>query len=104
MICRHCRRPIKRVIDPWGGVHGWYHPTIEREVNIAGQDVMIHATTCESGDEAEPLLENIEPRLTPEDMVGPKPVVSFWPLPWFVMVAIVLGIAALGAILVDLRR
>lgn len=55
-ICRNCRLPIAPLLDPWGGQHGWYHPTIEREVNIDGADVMTYATFCPNDQgEAEPL-------------------------------------------------
>jgi hypothetical protein len=53
--CRNCNLPIKPLLDPWGGQHGWYHPTIEKEVNIDGADVMVHATSCpDDKGEAEP--------------------------------------------------
>jgi ribosomal protein S27E len=56
MKCKHCGLPIEHIVDPWGGKHGWYHPTLERETNIDGADVMIYAASCESGDdEAEPM-------------------------------------------------
>jgi hypothetical protein len=54
MNCKNCGLPIKELLDPWGGKHGWYHPTIEREVNIDGADVMTPATFCPLG-EAEPV-------------------------------------------------
>jgi hypothetical protein len=57
MNCKNCGLPIAELLDPWGGQHGWYHPTIEREVNIDGADVMIPATFCPDDlGEAEPDL------------------------------------------------
>jgi hypothetical protein len=54
--CRNCGLPIEPIFDPWGGQHGWHHPTVEREANIDGVDVRIYATSCpnEQG-EAEPI-------------------------------------------------
>jgi hypothetical protein len=56
MNCKNCGLPIARIVDPWGGVHGWYHTTIEKEVNIDGADVMTYATECpDDQGEAEPV-------------------------------------------------
>lgn len=55
MLCKNCNLIVLPLVDPWGGQHGWYHPTIEKEVNIDGADVMVYATSCLDGDtEAEP--------------------------------------------------
>ena len=57
MICKNCGQPIADLFDPWGGKHGYYHQTIEREVNIDGADIMTYATSCNDGQgEAEPIL------------------------------------------------
>lgn len=54
-ICRNCKLPVEPLFDPWGGQYGWHHPTIEREVNIDGADVMTYATFCPDDlGEAEP--------------------------------------------------
>jgi len=56
VICKNCGLPIEKIIDPWGGEHGWHHPTIEREVTDEnGYDVRVHATFCQNDQgEAEP--------------------------------------------------
>lgn len=52
VVCVNCGLPIEKIIDPWGydnyrgQVYGWYHPTVEREANMDGADVMVHATSC----------------------------------------------------------
>lgn len=57
MNCRNCGLPVEPLLDPWGGQHGWHHPTIEREVNIEGMDVMTYVTSCpDDNGEAEPDL------------------------------------------------
>lgn len=53
--CTNCGLPIEPLLDPWGGQHGWHHPTIEREANIDGADVRIYAQSCNDDlGEAEP--------------------------------------------------
>jgi hypothetical protein len=61
VLCRNCGLPIEPIVDPWGyssyrgKPYGWYHPTIERETNIDGADVRIHAYFCADDlGEAEP--------------------------------------------------
>ena len=54
--CANCGLPISQILDPWGGVHGWHHPTIERELNVDGEDVRAYATFCpDDSGEAEPV-------------------------------------------------
>ena len=53
MICANCGLPIEM---HWSGL--WYHPTIEKEVNIGGADVMVWVTSCPDDlGEAEPIGE-----------------------------------------------
>lgn len=53
--CANCGLPIAPIFDPWGGQHGWHHPTIEKEANIDGADVRVYAQFCADDlGEAEP--------------------------------------------------
>lgn len=55
MLCKNCHLPIAELLDPWGGKHGYYHTTLEKEVNIDGADVPVPVTFClEDQGEAEP--------------------------------------------------
>jgi hypothetical protein len=68
LLCRNCNLPIKPLLDPWGGQHGWYHPTIEKEVNIDGADVMVYATFCpDDQGEAEPEYDESTLQLDGDD-------------------------------------
>lgn len=50
--CKNCGLPIEIT---WPGM--WFHPTIEKEVNIDGADVMLCVTDCPDDlGEAEPDL------------------------------------------------
>lgn len=56
MNCKNCGLPIEKILDPWGGEHGWHHPTIPKEVNIDGADVMCVNSWCPDDlGEAEPM-------------------------------------------------
>lgn len=51
--CKNCGLPIDIT---WPGM--WYHPTIEKEANIDGADVMLCVTACPDDlGEAEPESE-----------------------------------------------
>jgi hypothetical protein len=77
MKCKNCGLPIAELLDPWGGQHGWYHPTIEREVNIDGADVMTYATSCPDDlGEAEP--EDLEAKLTDLSDEAIKAMDLYW--------------------------
>jgi hypothetical protein len=74
MDCKNCGRPIAKILDPWGGEHGWFHigqPDYSWEGEEDGY----------RGDNGTSCLNDEETEAEPIEVTGPEMYMNYFSLP-----------------------